>query len=703
MYKSGGDSALTLAAIASVFASTLYLFLIPSNSSSSGSDKDDYDNSSEEDRYGDDPNDAYGSQRQSRGSNHGGDNKIVPVGLKNLGNTCYMNSILQGFASSPLICDFFYQSSLNEHAPFSKAVWSCLSQMTIESAKKLKEQNNYSFFGVKSLTISPSDLEKQLRSLGPQFENFGKQQDSDEYFVLLIDAIEKELIKANKIAEQEYINQQRNSKKIAAGNTESNNCEGPESEIHVNGQQENKQQQPRVPFLSSKTPPSLIDIAAMDDYSLSRSDFSSSSDGSLSSVSIVTPLSFTRTISSTAVQVAATNLSNNIKNKLHQQSQQQVDQPIRRPPKKTKTPFEGSLMSQNTCTKCGKSTLRSSTFSALPLSIVTENLGSTAIGVLKSSKHVCSTLEECLSAFTATETIDDVECTKCAPLITGKPAREKLRRRLMLGKMPKVLCLQLQRKMYDPRLQQMVKVDSHVQFPLFLNAHHFTFLALLSYEEQVKKGLLKFSSGFGSTRPHVSFNDSSNKFGSTTSLTSLEKAMHSPSFSPFVSATPLPPNMLSLTDQSKSNAPASPPMAPSSGSLTSLPMQQPIGRSISAITSSQNQGSGPNPPDLSLDDSQLGRSFSAPDSDSSYLNNSHSSLGEGRASNGNLWYALRAVIVHHGSHMGGHYTAYRRIDTDNSLPEGKWIYASDDHVRECSIKEVLGASAYILIYDQLMN
>ena len=56
---------------------------------------------------------------------------------------------------------------------------------------------------------------------------------------------------------------------------------------------------------------------------------------------------------------------------------------------------------------------------------------------------------------------------------------------------------------------------------------------------------------------------------------------------------------------------------------------------------------------------------------------------------------LRAVVVHHGAAGGGHYTSY--VNPSNNL----W-YHCDDRVspRQCNIREVLNAEAYMLFYEQ---
>nr|XP_009413551.1 PREDICTED: ubiquitin carboxyl-terminal hydrolase 2 [Musa acuminata subsp. malaccensis] len=69
-------------------------------------------------------------------------------------------------------------------------------------------------------------------------------------------------------------------------------------------------------------------------------------------------------------------------------------------------------------------------------------------------------------------------------------------------------------------------------------------------------------------------------------------------------------------------------------------------------------------------------------------------------------YRLLGVVEHSGSVSGGHYIAYVRGERnsgkahqDKILPS--WFYASDAHVREASLSEVLKCEAYILFYEKM--
>jgi ubiquitin C-terminal hydrolase len=87
-----------------------------------------------------------------------------------------------------------------------------------------------------------------------------------------------------------------------------------------------------------------------------------------------------------------------------------------------------------------------------------------------------------------------------------------------------------------------------------------------------------------------------------------------------------------------------------------------------------------------------------------------------------LLYRLVSVIVHHGNHSGGHYTAYRQLLTepfsnhqqyeeyikqsmeDPNLKHTEsqdWIHISDENVHRVSVDEVLRSQAYMLYYEKM--
>uniref|UniRef100_A0A1D1XLJ2 Ubiquitin carboxyl-terminal hydrolase n=1 Tax=Anthurium amnicola TaxID=1678845 RepID=A0A1D1XLJ2_9ARAE len=72
--------------------------------------------------------------------------------------------------------------------------------------------------------------------------------------------------------------------------------------------------------------------------------------------------------------------------------------------------------------------------------------------------------------------------------------------------------------------------------------------------------------------------------------------------------------------------------------------------------------------------------------------------------NGSFSYHLVGVVEHSGSMRGGHYIAYVRGEKNLGKTQkdvSSWFYASDAHVREVSLHEVLQSEAYILFYERV--
>nr|CAB3453875.1 unnamed protein product [Digitaria exilis] len=74
--------------------------------------------------------------------------------------------------------------------------------------------------------------------------------------------------------------------------------------------------------------------------------------------------------------------------------------------------------------------------------------------------------------------------------------------------------------------------------------------------------------------------------------------------------------------------------------------------------------------------------------------------------NNNTTYRLVSVVEHMGTMTGGHYVAYVRAAKiggrqQQNRGSQSWFYASDGHVRETSLEDVLNCEAYILFYERV--
>merc|ERR1719233_1091262 len=116
------------------------------------------------------------------------------VGLRNLGNTCFMNSTLQCLMQSPWLSKFFladgWKSEINRTNPLGK------NGRVAEQYGALVQ----SVFSNQYRVVGPRDFKKVIGEFAPRFMGY-QQQDSQELLAFLLDGLHEDL---NRVKNKPY-------------------------------------------------------------------------------------------------------------------------------------------------------------------------------------------------------------------------------------------------------------------------------------------------------------------------------------------------------------------------------------------------------------------------------------------------------------------------------------------------------------------
>lgn len=119
------------------------------------------------------------------GNNANYEGKKGLVGLKNIGNSCYMNTGIQCLSNTRELTEYFMSRNFTAHLNSSNPLGSS-GVLACAYAKLVRDM-----WSCRNSEISPFDFKKAFVKFSPQFSGFG-QHDAQEFIASLLDGLHED-------------------------------------------------------------------------------------------------------------------------------------------------------------------------------------------------------------------------------------------------------------------------------------------------------------------------------------------------------------------------------------------------------------------------------------------------------------------------------------------------------------------------------